>query len=157
FSWHEWVSGVQCAPSGTYLEDVKLEGALDNGVLKMTMSRDAVGFHAMRRCPGAKGLQLIELPEGELELALAAVPAASLEMPVESPLAGVHRFVLRDPRQIAQEQTPLLAPDQEAEMGNGLLVSVAGLRNGESGQFFVVAFRVRNPTSAPVQLAWDSA
>src|SRR5439155_26296708 len=49
FAWHEWVSGLQCAPSGTYLEDVKLEGSLDDGVMKMTMTRDAVGFHAMRR------------------------------------------------------------------------------------------------------------
>jgi len=157
FLWKEWITDLQCLPSTIVLEDVTLAGRLEAGVFNMTVNKHEVGQQTRRRCPGAKGLQLIDLPDGDIALQFQAEHGATFEMPIESPMAGVHRFVLQDPSLLSVELLPPLQLNEEADLGGGLFITVAGVRNGESGQFFVVSFSVRNDTMYPARLAWDTA
>jgi len=99
FAWKEWLTGMSCEPSGNYLEDVNVTGVQTGDLLRLVISRAEIGFHQFTPCPGDKGFQRIDLPTGEMALTLKAVPGAILGIALTSPLAGIHRFILREPGQ----------------------------------------------------------
>jgi len=55
------------------------------------------GFHLTERCPGLKGLQLIELPQGNTSVTIPAWAGSTVEAQLSTPLHGSHRYALLDP------------------------------------------------------------
>ncbi len=97
FYWSETATSPDCNATGLLHQAVQLRATLVENRLQVVLSRVDREFHATRRCPGSKGLQLIELPSGNVPLALPARAGSSVDVPLPSPLHGLHRYLLLDP------------------------------------------------------------
>ena len=97
FWWTEWSIGPECSPRGVSHQAVQARGRLVASALHLTLNRVDREFHLTERCPGSKGLQLIELPQGDVSVTVPARAGSTVETPISSPLHGSHRYALLDP------------------------------------------------------------
>jgi hypothetical protein len=97
FYWLERLTGSGCDAVGTFHQEVSVRGRTSGTTLSLTLSRVDREFHETRRCPGTKGSQIIQPPEGQYSITVEARAGATVEVSIPSPLQGVHRYVLLDP------------------------------------------------------------
>ena len=97
FWWTEWSIAPECSPRGVSHQAVQARGRLVASALHLTLSRADGEFHLIEGCPGSKGLQLIELPQGDVSVTIPASAGSTVEAQLRPPLHGSHRYVLLDP------------------------------------------------------------
>src|SRR5207237_5271281 len=79
FWWTEWSIALECSPRGVSHQAVQARGRLVASALHLTLNRVDREFHLTERCAGSKGLQLIELPQGEVSVPVLARAGSRVE------------------------------------------------------------------------------